>query len=152
MTGPSAGHLKSIIENTRQHITAQIKLLVQEPDTAHPHGLHAAVVETPVSQLRGSPSPSDPSASKYIGIFYDPKLSGEANHRPHLRVPPLRYASFKRLIELARSRFGVEVGGRHPGGRLVLLFDGGKMGNQVELLKPFRGQTEVREELRSLAG
>jgi hypothetical protein len=50
---------------------SQIKLVVQEPDTAHPHGLHAAVMEIPVGQLRGSPSPSDPSASKYIGIFYD---------------------------------------------------------------------------------
>jgi hypothetical protein len=79
--GPNRDMLESIIANTRQHIAAQIKLVVQEPDTAHPHGLHAAVMATPVGQLRGSPSPSDPSASKYIGIFYDPKLSGDANHR-----------------------------------------------------------------------
>jgi hypothetical protein len=116
--GPKRDMLESIIANTRQHIAAQIKLVVQEPDTAHPHGLLAAVMDTPVGQLRGSPSPSDPSASKYIGIFYDPKLSGEANHRPQLRVPPLRYESLKRLIELARSRFGVEVGDDIPEGDL----------------------------------
>ena len=138
--GPKREMLESIIANTRQHIAAQIKLVVQEPDTAHPHGLHAAVMETPVGQLRGSPSPSDPSASKYIGIFYDPKLSGEANHRPQLRVPPLRYESLKRLIELARSRFGAVVGDDIPEGDLYFLFDGGKIGNQVELLKPFAGK------------
>ena len=60
--------LESIIANTRQHIATQIKLVVQEPDTAHPHGLLAAIMDTPVGQLRSSPSPSDPSASKYIGI------------------------------------------------------------------------------------
>ena len=99
--------LESINANTRQHIAAHIKLGVQEAGTAHPHGLHAAIMETPMVQLHGSPSPSDPSASKYIGIFYDPQLSGEANHKPQLRVPPLRYESLKRLIEEARSRFGV---------------------------------------------
>ena len=34
----------------------------------------------------------------------------------------------------------------------TFLFDGGKIGNQVGLLKPPCGQTEVREDLRSLAG
>jgi hypothetical protein len=75
-----------------------------------------------VGQLRESPSPSDPSASKYIGIFYDQKLSGEANHKPQLRVPTLRYESLKRLIELARSRFGVEVGDDIPEGDLYSCF------------------------------
>ena len=84
-----------------------------------------------MGQLRGSPSPSDPSASKYIGTFYDPKLSGEGNHRPQLRVPPLQDESFKRLAELARSRFGVEVGDDIPEGDLYFLFDGGKLGNEV---------------------
>ena len=73
--GPNRDMLESIIANTRQHIAAQIKLVVQEPDTPHLHGLHAAVMDTPVGQLRGSPSPSDPSASKYIGIFYDPQFA-----------------------------------------------------------------------------
>jgi len=138
--GPKREMLESIIANTRQHIEAQIQLVVQEPDEPHPHGLHAEIMATPVGKLRGSPSPADPASSKYIGVFYDPKLSGEANHRPQLRVPPLRYEPFKRLIELARGRFGPEVGDDIPDGDLYFLFDGGKMGNQVELLKPFSGK------------
>ena len=118
--GPKREMLESIIANTRQHIEAQIQLVVQEPDTPRPHGLHAAVMETPVGQLCGSPCPSDPSASKYIGVFYDPKVSGQANHWPQLRVPPMRYESFKRLIEFARIRFGVEVGDDIPEGDLYL--------------------------------
>jgi hypothetical protein len=119
--GPKREMLDSIILNTRQLIEAQIQMVVQEPVEPHPHGLHAAIMATPVGNLRGSPNPDDPASSKYIGVFYDPKLSGEANHRPQLRVPPLRYELFKRLIELARGRFGPEVGDDIPEGDLCFL-------------------------------
>ena len=66
-------------------------------------------------------------------------MSGEANHRPQLRVPPLRYESLKRLIELARSRFGVEVEDDIPEGDLYYEFDCGNVGNQTGLSNPFSG-------------
>ena len=141
--GPKREMLDSIIANTRQNMNAQIALISQEPDVPHPHGLHTAVMETPLGKLRGCPDPDDPAKSKYVGIFFDPKVSGEANHRPQLRMPPLRMDNYRRLIELARARFGAEVGDDIPGGDLYFLLDGGKTGNQQELLKPFTGKQKT---------
>ena len=76
--------LDSIIANTRQHIAAHIKLVAQEPDMAHPHGLLVVVMDTPVGQLRGSPSPSVPSASKYIGICLRPKVVRRGEPQPEI--------------------------------------------------------------------
>jgi len=135
--GPKREMLDSIITNTRQNVIAQITLISQEPDEPHPHGLHVAIMGTPVGKLRGSPNDKDPAQSKYIGIFFDPKLSGEANHRPQWRMPPLRMDNYKRLIELARGRFGETVGDDILDGDLYFVMDGGKTGNQQELLKPF---------------
>ena len=122
MTGPSARCLKAssqILGSTSQPKSNWwCRSRTRRTRTGCMLGLRAAVMETPVGQVSGSPSPSDPSASKYIGIIYDPKLSGEANHRPQLRVPPLRYECLKRLIELARSRFGAVVGDDIPQGDL----------------------------------
>ena len=84
---------------------------------------------------------SDPAKSSYIGIFYDPKLGGEANHRPQQRIPPLRAEPLRRLVEIARSRLGADVQDDElPDGDLYFLFDGGRSGNHSELLKPFTGK------------
>ena len=45
--------------------------------------------------------------------------------------------NYKRLIELARGRFGEAVGDDIPDGDLYFLMDGGKNGNQQDLSKPF---------------
>ena len=52
-------------------------------------------------------------------------------------MPPLRLDNYKRLIELARGRFGTEVGDDIPEGDLYFVLDGGKAGNTTALLKPF---------------
>jgi len=135
--------LDSIVANTRQTIKAQICLVAQEPEVPHPHGLFAAMMETPAGKLRGAPNEKDPSQSKYVGIVFDPKLAGEANHRPQLRVPPLRLDNYKRLIELARGRFGTEVGDDIPEGDLYFVLDGGKAGNTTDLLKPFASKAKT---------
>ena len=135
--------LESIVANTRQTMNAQICLISQDPEPS-PHGLFAAMMETPACKLRGSPNEKDPSQSKYVGVVYDPKVSGEANHRPQLRVPPLRIENCKRLIELARGRFGQEVGDDDlPEGDLYFVLDGGKSGNTAELLKPFANKAKT---------
>ena len=135
--------LDSIIHNTRQNIAAQVTLIAQEPNTPHPHGLHATIMGSPLGKLRGIPRPQDPAKSKYIGVFYDPKVSGEANHRPMQRVPPLRAELVRRLLDLAKSRFGSQEGDGVPEGDLYFLFDGGKSGNQAELLKPFQSKQKT---------
>ena len=56
------------------------------------------------------------SQSKHVGLVFDPKVAGEANHRPQLRVPPLRLATSQSLIDLARGRVGAVVGGGDDGG------------------------------------
>ena len=135
--------LDSIIHNTRQNIAAQVTLIAEEPSKPHPYGLHATIMGSPLGKLRGIPRPQDPAKSKYIGVFYDPKVSGEANHRPMQRVPPLRAELVRRLLDLAKSRFGSQEGGGVPEGDLYFLFDGGKSGNQAELLKPFHSKQKT---------
>ena len=128
---------ESIVANAQQTIKAQICLIASEPDKPNPNGLFAPMMETPVCKLRGAPNEKDRAQSKYIGMFFDPKLTREANHRPQLRMPPLRLDNYKRLIELARDRFGTEVGDEILVGDWYFVLDGGKSGNNVELLKPF---------------
>ena len=135
--------LDSIIHNTRQNIAAQVTLIAQEPNKPHPHGLHATIMGSPLGKLRGIPRPQDPAKSKYIGVFYDPKVSGEANHRPMQRVPPLRVELVRRLLDIAKSRFGSQEGDGVPEGDLYFLFDGGKSGNQADLLKPFQSKQKT---------
>ena len=128
---------ESIVANAQQTIKAQICLIASEPDKPNPNGLFAPMMETPVCKLRGAPNEKDRAQSKYIGMFFDPKLTREANHRPQLRMPPLRLDNYKRLIELARDRFGTELGDEILVGDWYFVLDGGKSGNNVELLKPF---------------
>ena len=58
-------------------------------------------------------------------------------------MPPLRMDNFRRLIELARARFGADVGDDIPGGDLYFLLDGGKTGNQQDFLKPFTAKQKT---------
>ena len=122
---------ESIVANAQQTIKAQICLIASEPDKPNPNGLFAPMMETPVCKLRGAPNEKDRAQSKYIGMFFDPKLTREANHRPQLRMPPLRLDNYKRLIELARDRFGTELGDEILVGDWYFVLDGGKSGNNV---------------------
>ena len=118
--------IRTIMSATRQHIAAQIYMISQGPQEPHPHGLSAELTATAGGKLRGEPQPDNPAKSKHIGIFYDFNVAGEANHRPMLRVPPLRAEQLRRLIDLVRSRFGAEVAEDEiPKGDLYFLFDGG---------------------------
>jgi hypothetical protein len=137
--------IRSIMSATRQHIAAQIHLIPQDPDPPYAiGGLSAALAATAGRKLRGEPQPDNPTKSKYIGIFYDLKVAGEANHRPMLRAPPLRAEQLRRLVDLARSRFGAEVADDEiPKGDLYFMFDGGRPGNTNELLKPFQSMTKT---------
>ena len=54
----------------------------------------------------------------------------------------LRPEHVRRLIDLAKSRFGIEVDHDDdiPEGDVYFLFNGGLVSNHDELLKPFQGQ------------
>ena len=132
--------VESIIANTQQHIAAQICLLPVSPLEPHKGGLQKAVMQTALGKIKAIVDESDPGKSKYIGIFYDTKVTGEANSKPHLRVPPLRPEPFKRLIELARTRDTADDDETISDGDMFFLLDGGRQGNQHEILRPFQGK------------
>ena len=45
---------------------------------------------TALGQLRGNSGHANPVRSEHVGIFFDVKRSGEATHKPHLRIFPLQ--------------------------------------------------------------
>jgi hypothetical protein len=125
--------VNTIIANTKQHIAAQISLVAAEPETPHKGGLAHVIMQTALGQVDASKT-----KNKYIGIFFDVKVAGESNSRPHYRQPPLRPEFYKRLIDMARTR-------KDPAEDSItendcfFLVDGGKQGHQTELMRPFHG-------------
>ena len=87
---------------------------------------------TALGQLRGNSDHANPVRSEHVGIFFDVKHSGEATHKPHLRIFPLQRgeASFKPLFEAARARFTPQLpflggDGARWVGDVYFLLDGG---------------------------
>ena len=87
----------SPLQRARQNLAANVVL--------QGHSVVAHV--TALGQLRGNSDHANPVRSEHVGIFFDVKRSGEATHKPHLRIFPLQRgeASFKPLFEAARARF-----------------------------------------------
>ena len=83
-----------------------------------------------------------------VAILFDVKNSGEAAHRPALRMPPL-HESYGRMIKMVIERFGKNhqpdpaTGQARPTplspSDIFLLMNGGKDRNHSEFLKPFAG-------------
>ena len=65
---------------------------------------------------------------EYIGIIYDPKLSGESITAPHRRKPPFRFDKFKKLLLSALGARCPEDPKQIQPGDVVLIFDGGRKG------------------------
>jgi hypothetical protein len=59
---------------------------------------------TALGQLRGNSDHANPVRFEHVGIFFDVKRSGEATHRPHLRIPP--FSAGRRAL----SRFSKQQG------------------------------------------
>lgn len=146
ISDPSKRQLvESVIANTQQHIAAQIVLISGSPDTPHKGGLAQAVMTSAFGRVQPVID-GDPNKSKYIGIFLDVKTTGEPNHRPNIRQPPLRPEPYKRLIEMARSRGRGDETETDDGideTDMFFLMDGGKSGHQTELLRPFHSKKKV---------
>ena len=93
-----------------------------------------------------------------VAILFDVKNSGDASHRPALRIPPLSDQRYGPKIKMVMERFGAPepdpaTGQAVPAissSDVFLVMNGGKDGNQSEFMKPFCRSQEVCEEHRAL--
>ncbi len=97
--------LESIMQNMKTNLMATITLLPQDMEAAH---LVTKFMQSPAAQFQGSQVPSTlkSATSQYVGVFCDEKMSGEASHRPALRMPPLQYENYERFMRLMMRRHG----------------------------------------------
>ena len=130
--------LDMIISQTKAQIAANIHLVpikLLEDSDGESASLTTRMARTPACKFEGAPNTTNPSKSKYVGIFFDVKLAGEANSRPALRTPPLQADRYKTLISACLQRHGPTEDLTE--GDIFFILDGGKAGNQSEFLKVF---------------
>ena len=84
--------VRAIIDSARSQMGAQVQLipldLPEGPRT--PENLTDTVRKSCSGKIKNM----DEAEGRYVGIFFDPKLSGEAAHRPAIRQPPFRKVGF----------------------------------------------------------
>ena len=141
--------VESALQRTRKTIAANIVLINKN----HPDGIHTLLAKTPLGQLQGSIDLTTPARSKHVAIIYDVKCSGEATHRPNLRIPPLQArgeSTVKPLVEIARARLAPRLPsgedapeGSLDAGDIFFLMDGGMSGNVSTLFKAFQGKEKA---------
>ena len=139
---------QSALQRARKNLAANVVLLNKDS----PIGLNSLLARTSLGQLRGAVDLIKPARSKFVGIFFDVKCTGEATHRPHLRIPPLqRGDATLNLLEAARARCaqprlatGLDAPeGSLDAGDIYFLLDGGMTGNVGTLLKQFQTKDKV---------
>ena len=106
--------LQATLQRARRTITANIVLINKD----HGEGLSPQLAKVALGQLRGTVDMSAPGRNKYVAIIFDVKCSGEATHRPNLRIPPLQRGelTLKPLLDAARKRLEPQLpsGEWHP--------------------------------------
>ncbi len=143
--------LEVIMQETKVNINAQIQLLPSDPDVPYDNGENGfinAFKDMDTAKHMGSKDVPDPQ----IAVLFDVKLSGEAQHRPSLRIPPLSTEKFTRKIQMCLERFNQDPGAASaavptpsppekiiPPSDVYLIFNGGKDGNNADFVKPFAG-------------
>ena len=162
MTDDRREIVESALQRTRKTIAANIVLINKN----HPDGVAAQVAKTPLGQLQGTIDLTTPARSKHVAIIYDVKCSGEATHRPNLRIPPLQQRgdhTIKPLVDMAMKRMAPRLPDGEPApegsldaGDIYFLMDGGMSGNVNTLFKVFQGKEKatktffVTKDLKSL--
>ena len=140
--------VQSALQRARKNLAANVVLLNKD----NPIGLKSLLASTSLGQLRGAVDLIKPASSKFVGIFFDVKCTGEATRRPHLRIPPLqRGDATLNLLEAARARCaqprlatGLDAPeGSLDAGDIYFLLDGGMTGNVGTLLKQFQTKDKV---------
>ena len=127
----SKEQVKIMIDNARAQMKAALQFIPLETSDGalSPEQLFDAVRKSLSGKMK-----LDETGGKYVAIFYDPKLSGEATHRPAIRQPPLRKEVFAKLLKTVLGR---SPDGDPPEQDVYFLFDGGKDGIHSDLLRPF---------------
>ena len=59
-------------------------------------------------ELCRAPAAAQPTTG-FVGIFYDPKLSGEPIYRPGIRTAPIRDDTYANLIKIILNRHAVQA-------------------------------------------
>ena len=96
--------LETLVRDARTQLKAQLHFVAVDPETEYEHGLGAELMKAAAFQRQGMPSHSEPELSRYVGIFFDVKLSGEPSHRPNLRVAGLRQETFSQYVSMVMKR------------------------------------------------
>ncbi len=101
--------LEVIMQETKVNINAQIQLLPSDPEAPYADGelgFINAFKDMETAKQMGNPEAPNPQ----IAVLFDVKLSGEAQHRPALRIPPLSTEKFTRKIQMCLGRFNQDPG------------------------------------------
>ncbi len=138
----------AILRETRDNLKAQVHFIAQgDPQDGQ---MHTQFLKTPMATFTSNPVPvaDKCNTSEHVAVFFDVKLSGEPSHRPGLRVAPLRQEFYDTLVRMviARKEVSPEDDAKDaslPEGDIYFIFDGGKMGNSADYLKPFSGRNKV---------
>ena len=140
--------VEAIVGDTRTKLHAQLQFISQEQDEEGQ--FESAFAESRVAKFVGSVVPMQEErhgASSHVAVFFDVKLSGEANSRPALRIAPLRHELYEKRLKMVMTRHQTgqtededEDESTPPPGDVYFLFDGGKPGNAKDYLKPFWGK------------
>ena len=131
-----------ITTNAHVQMRAQIQFLPMVTHDEHGEekkyegGLLADILKATVHKTK-------PVANKFVGIFYDPKMSGEPNCRPQVRTCGVR-DTYKDLIAAILKRNG-EDGDPIGANDIYFLLDGCKGQSLSNLMKPFPANKAVKE-------
>ena len=102
------------------------------PDMDDEDRLSAALKATAAGLSKGKKSTEQRTASTYVAIVYDVKLSGESSCRPHLRLPNFRVKHAEHLVKVAMKLKSVD---ELDEGDLYIFPDGGKHGRQLNVCR-----------------
>ena len=116
-----------------RYIEKQIKTYIALiPDCKSQADLENAIRNCPLGSIRGDPT-------GLVVYHYDVKQHGEPDHRPEVRIAPLRDSAYHRLVRaVLQARAPAGATGHLQSGEVAILLDGGRKGNANKLLSPWR--------------
>ncbi len=127
----SQGVVNNIVKDARLQLRATVCLLPQDSSKD--------ALREQLSRATALVDSSNTSAIGYVGIFFDPKRSGEPQYRPYLRTAAIREDTYTSIIKVILNRHSVttdEIGERD----VYFLMDGNKPGASSDLLNIFSGK------------
>ena len=126
------------ISEAKRYVRQFIKLFVDDERT---EGVMAVLNESVLSRM---------AKSEFLMVNYDVKNSGEPVTAPHIRVAPLKVDLLRRCIQ--RTCKFMDSPDAMPENVLFTVFDGGKTGNQTQIMNQFAAsdKSSMPKTVRSL--